>query len=404
MKYLRNCASSLVVAYFLLMGGCAITYNVNPELLPDTKGAALVQQLPLAVGVYIPHSVRSREFSKGTGHVQVGHALATTFEWALSQLFSKVVILNSTPSNAAIQSGLAGAIELANVSLSENQDSFVYEIIFYSPTGEKIDTWSLAGNMGNTALWDIESSSLSASMQSIGTGTSYGIRNQTAQFMLELPSQGAVKNWCQDAKIASTPLKPFIGNPLNRPARNNWRTMILPELISWRYTDHAKAMECVGNHLRIYDPPVEIVLAESIRLDFFPWLEPSTAPKTIGELRTLLQQPAMEQKLHELGIRYLLSIQGGTYTTIPGGGILCGAGMGGGGCFGFAFGTRDSSFTATIVDLQSEEQPREISSKESSGVYVPAFGIPIPLLAPTEASACEHLAKDIHAVISKSRQ
>ena len=38
--------------------------------------------------------------------------------------------------------------------------------------------------------------------------------------------------------------------------------------------------------------------------------------------------------------------------------------------------------------------------QEDGGVYVAAFGLPIPILAATESAACETLAARVHAVIT----
>ena len=303
------------------------------------------------------------------------------------------------PSVDQLPVGLVGVVELSDVSPKHAGVMASYEINFYSSGGAKTGSWSLNGA---SFIWDMEGSSLSP-LHSVGTDLTYVIRDLTASFMVELPRQESVKRWLEHANIRPAEIRPSLKVQPAKPQNSN-KVMILPTLPLWRYTDHATAMECVGNRLRAYSPPIEIVLAENVRFDFFPWLEPSTAPTTVEGLRTLILQPAIEQKMRGLGVRYLLSIQGGSSTSIPGGGILCGAGFGAGGCFGFAYGSHESSFAASIVDLQSEEPPREVLSKETSGVYVPAFVLPIPFLAPTEAVACERLAKDIHSVISKRWQ
>jgi len=393
----------LAIAMMLSVAGCAINYSIKPELLPAAPASAMVEQWPLAVGLYIPASVRNHEFTEGRARVQAGAELASTFGWALSQKFARVVELDASPQKAGIPKGLAGAVELANVSLNKYpslaHEEFVYDIVFYSTGGEGINEWLLVSHVGGSNIWDIERSSPSASLQSIGTSLSYAIRNQTAMFLVGLEDQPAVKYWLEAAHIRPAKGRPFIAtSPDIAPEANG--VMILPDLDTWRYTDNSSAMDCVGKRLRVSSPPVEIVLTDSVRNEFYPWLEPSTAPKSIDSLRTWLSEPAIKEKMRRIGIRYLLSVQGGTSTSIPGGGIFCAPN----GCIGFAYGSHESSFTATIVDLQSEEQPREVTSRETSGVYVPAFMLPIPFLAPTEAAACERLAKDIHAVILKSRQ
>jgi hypothetical protein len=327
----------------------------------------------------------------------VGTSIASSVEWALAQLFAKVELLDTAPSIGQVPTGLAGLVDLTDVSFKFTPVlgwTASYEIGFYSAGGEKTGSWTLG------PVERIVSTEVSYLAP---TGLSYAIRDLTAKFMVELPRQASARRWLEDANIRPAELRPFLKLQPDMAQYAN-KVMLLPPLPFWRYIDHEAAVECVGNRLLTLNPPVEIVLAESIRFEFFPWLEPSTAPATVEDLRKLIFQPAIEQKMRALGVRYLLSIQGGTSTSIPGGGILCGGSGMAAGCFGFAYGSHESSFTATIVDLQSEEQPQDVKSKETSGVYVPAFVLPIPFLAPTEAAACERLAKDVHDVISKNRK
>lgn len=361
----------------------------------------MVPQWPLAVGLYISPQVRSSEFSREAARVEVGSALASTFQWAVSQLFATVVVLDSQPNAKNIPGGLVGAIELTDVDLHEGDAPIGYDIKFYSAKGNSTDTYSL---IGTSSLWDGQRSSVSATFQTIGTALSYGIRNQTAKLLVELPKQNSVKHWLEDAGIRQTPLRPFRFRSPSNTQTGGERVMILPDLSSWRYTDNVKAMDCVGNRLRAYHPPVDVVVMDNvIRLEFFPWLEPSTGPSSIEDLRAWLSEPAVGEKIRELRIRYLMTFEGGTEMAIPGGGILCGGGGPGAGCFGFAWGTRNSSFSATILDLHGRTLPKEVVSTQSSGVYVPSFVVPIPFLAPTESVACERLAHDLYEVITKRR-
>lgn len=393
-------SAALLTAISLLLAGCAFTYSIKPELLPAAEASAMVQQWPLTVGLYVTPKVRSREFSRGAAHVPAGNELASSFQWAVSQLFANVVVLDAAPTAGSIPNGVAGIVELSDVALHEGDKPITYEINFYSGLGLKSETWSLVGTI---PLWDGERSSLSATMQNVGTGLSYGIRNQTANFMLELPKQDVVKQWFEKAGVRETQLRPFHVQRLSK-IQTAEKVMMLPDLLTWRYTDNNSAMECVGNRLRSYHPPVGVVAMDDvIRLEFFPWLEPSTGPKTTDDFRSWFSHPAIQDKMRDLGIRYLLSLQGGTKTEIPGGGILCGASMGGGGCLGFAWGTHESAFSASLFDLQDQAEPKELTSRESSGVYVPAFILPIPLLAPTESVACERLAHDLHETIVKMK-
>ena len=391
---------ALIIALCSGLAGCAFNYSINPELLPAPEASALVQPWPLTVGAYVSPQVRTQDFNYGGAHVAAGQALTSSFQWALSKLFATVVMLEQPPAAGELGPGLAGVIELSRVEHNQPSAPIKYEITFHSGAGSKVETWTLVGMV---PLWDVERSSLSATMQHIGTGLSYGIRDQTANLIVELPKQDSVRRWLASAGIHDPQLHPFYA-PHPSKSEVAAKVMILPDVATWRYTDNVAPMNCVGNRLRGYQPPIEVVTMDNaLRLEFFPWLEPSTGPKTSEALRAWIDDPAIRDKMHELGVRHLLAFQGGTSTNVPGGGILCGASMGGGGCLGFAWGSHVSAFTASLFDLQAQGAPKELSSQQTSSVYIPAFVLPIPLMAPTEAAACEKLARDLHEVISREK-
>lgn len=391
---------ALIIALCSGLAGCAFNYSVNADLLPAPEASALVQPWPLMVGAYVSPQVRTQEFTRAAAHVPAGQELTSSFRWALSKLFSNVVMLEQPPAAGNLPQGLAGVIELSKVELNEGTAPIKYEVTFHSGAGSKPETWMLVGTI---PLWDGERSSLSAIMQHVGTGLSYGLRDQTANLIIELPKQDSVKHWLASAGIHDPQLHPFYSRDPGK-GQVATRVMLLPDIVTWRYTDNVGPMNCVGNRLRGYQPPIDVVTMDNpLRLEFFPWLEPSTGPKTAEAFRTWIDEPAIKDKMRDLGVRHLLAFQGGTSTDVPGGGILCGASMGGGGCLGFAWGSHVSAFTASLFDLQDQGSPKELSSQETSGVYIPAFILPIPLMAPTEAAACEKLARDLHEVISREK-
>lgn len=394
---IRIVSAATVICFSLGMAGCTFNYSIKAELLPAESSTAMVHKAPTTVGLYINPRIRSYAFSRGAGRVQAGAQLASTFQWAVLQLFEKVVILDTRPSIDRFPIGLAGVIELSDVELNEGYAPIRYEIVIHDALDNKTATWSL---VGATTLWDVERSSLSATFQEIGTGLTYGIRNQTAKFMVELPNQIPADKWFKETDVQMPVMQQSLASrktDVEKPTG----ILILPNLIDWRYTDNANAINCVGNRLSALSPSEKLILLDNaFRLQFFPWLEPSTGPKSIEEFRALLTKPTIKKEMRLLGIRYLLSYAGGTTTNVRGGSMFCGAGFGAGGCMGFSWGNRESSFSASIIDLYEERNTKETTSKATSGVYVPAFGLPVPLMAPTESIACEELANRIHELIS----
>jgi hypothetical protein len=373
--------------------GCAFTYPVKQEVLPQPAAAAMVQPWPLRVGLYIPPAVRVRVFAQQGWRVPVGEPVASNFQWVIEQMFARVVVLDAPPAGHALPNGLDGVVELSDVAYEFTlPETLRYEVGLYSGNGERVDSWPIVTTL---PLWDIAESSLSSLMMSRGTELAYAIRDVTAQFMVHFTDRPAVLAWLAGAGVATAGVRPVFSSSGSAPPAEP-RILLVPNLGTWLYTDATRAMDCVGHRLAQARPPFEVMPAGQVRLEFFPWLEPSTAPKSLEELQRWAAEPAVRNKMRAIGARYLLEFRGGTKTEIPGGGILCGAGFGAGGCFGFAWGSRESAFNATLLDMWEGGKPLEVSATRRGGVYMPAFVLPIPLMAQTESTACEELSQRIH--------
>lgn len=110
-------------------------------------------------------------------------------------------------------------------------------------------------------------------------------------------------------------------------------------------------------------------------------------------MRHWLNEQAVQTQLRALGIRYFLEFRGGTKTDTKGG-MVCSYG-----CIGFVWGSRQSSFSAYLLDIQKLEVLAEENVVRGGRVFVPAFLLPVPLIAATKTSACQELAEKIHAAI-----
>ena len=76
----------------------------------------------------------------------------------------------------------------------------------------------------------------------------------------------------------------------------------------------------------------------------FPWFEPSTAPANAAGMRTLLERPGVTERLGQIGVRYVVWLDGSTRKTDSGGSVACAVGPGGGGCFGVGWWEKQSGY------------------------------------------------------------
>ena len=142
------------------------------------------------------------------------------------------------------------------------------------------------------------------------------------------------------------------------------------------------------------------VIEEDVFVDaLFPWFEPRTAPVNTSDLPELMALPALTGRLNELGLRYLVWVQGSTKRTESAGSLTCSVTPGGAGCFGFLTWEKDSSYEASVWDVRNGISAGKVSSDATGTSYMPALVVPLPFIAPVRSSACSSLANQLKSFL-----
>ncbi|MBL8270324.1 hypothetical protein [Steroidobacter sp.] len=124
----------------------------------------------------------------------------------------------------------------------------------------------------------------------------------------------------------------------------------------------------------------------------YPWLEPSTAPANAQGFTTFLARPGVSERVAEMGVRYIVWVDGVTQKTDGGGSIACAAGPGGAGCLGLGWWEKSSDYEATVWDLRQGISAGSLTTDvKGTSVMIGAIA-PIPLIAPVQSTACDRLA------------
>lgn len=155
--------------------------------------------------------------------------------------------------------------------------------------------------------------------------------------------------------------------------------------------------QCVAD--RMDGPDLPVTPAQTFNDRLFPWFEPRTAPQNVDDLRQLLDDPLIAQRLKQNPVRYLVWIDGTTRDTDSGGSMGCAVGPGGGGCLGFAWWEKNAAFEASVWDLTRASEVGRVSVDASGTSYMPAIILPVPLLARTEAAACSGLGDQLRELL-----
>jgi hypothetical protein len=159
-------------------------------------------------------------------------------------------------------------------------------------------------------------------------------------------------------------------------------------------------VDCVSRNMRNGGDAIKVVDEDEFRDAMFPWFEPRTAPANTSDLPEIIGQPALARRLEELGLRYLVWIEGDTDRTDSGGSLTCSVTTAGAGCFGFLTWENDSSYEASVWDIRTGQSVGKISSDAVGTSYMPAVILPLPLIARVRSSACNSMANQLKVFLT----
>lgn len=159
-------------------------------------------------------------------------------------------------------------------------------------------------------------------------------------------------------------------------------------------------VSCVSRNLRGGGNALHVIDEQEFRDALFPWFEPRTAPANTSDLPEIINQPNLTRRLDELGLRYLVWIEGDTDRTDSGGSMTCSVTTAGAGCFGFLTWENDSSYEASVWDIETGESVGKISSDAVGTSYMPAVIVPLPFIARVRSSACNSMADQLKTFLT----
>ena len=159
-------------------------------------------------------------------------------------------------------------------------------------------------------------------------------------------------------------------------------------------------IDCVSRNLSKGKDGVQVISEQEFMDAMFPWFEPRTAPLNTADLPELLRRPVLAERLREIGLKYLIWLEGSTKRTSQAGSLSCTVTPGGGGCFGFLTWEKNSSYEASIWDAHTAQTAGRVSSDANGTSYMPALVIPIPLIARVQSSACTSLAGQLKSFVN----
>lgn len=174
--------------------------------------------------------------------------------------------------------------------------------------------------------------------------------------------------------------------------------------ISARSADAQRRGKPFEPRSNLADKPFQIYADHHFIDSLYPWLEPSTAPGNAQAFSAFLARPGVAERVGEMGVRYIVWVDGVTQKTDGGGSIACAAGPGGAGCLGLGWWEKQSDYEATIWDLRNGVNAGTVTTAvKGTSVMIGAIA-PIPLISPVQSTACDRLASQLKAFLLGSEE
>jgi hypothetical protein len=147
------------------------------------------------------------------------------------------------------------------------------------------------------------------------------------------------------------------------------------------------------------DRPFQIYADNQFVDALYPWLEPSTAPANAQGFTAFLGRPGVAERVTQMGVRYIVWVDGVTQKTDGGGSIACAAGPGGAGCLGLGWWEKQSDYEATVWDLRDGVNAGTVTTDvKGTSVMIGAIA-PIPIISPVQSTACDRLAGQLKSFL-----
>lgn len=160
-------------------------------------------------------------------------------------------------------------------------------------------------------------------------------------------------------------------------------------------------VSCVSKNIGAGDSRLAVMQDQDFVDAVFPWFEPRTAPLNMTDLTKVISRPMIADRIQEIGVKYLVWIEGTTQRSEESGSVQCTIVSGGiPACFGFLSWESGSNYEASIWDVTEGIAVGKVSSEAVGTSFIPAVIVPIPFIARVRQQACSNLADQLKGFIT----
>ena len=179
------------------------------------------------------------------------------------------------------------------------------------------------------------------------------------------------------------------------------RVVVLGRKHKSRNETETDFLNCVSDQIAKKSDGVNVMSENEFVDSVFPWFEPRTAPLDVDDLSKVISRPLVAERIDEIGVRYLVWIEGDTVRSSEAGRLTCNIISGAiPACIGFLSWDSESNYEASIWDVESGVHAGRVSAEASGTSFVPAVVVPIPIIAQVRQSACAGLSDQLRAFLA----
>jgi hypothetical protein len=381
-----------------------------------------VEYFPASVGVYFPDDFFENNFYHKTndGHEHTFHnnpadASRRALSLAFETTFAEVRYLET------LQEGLDAAdlafvivpnivSMVADLSAEVIAVMMVYQFDFFAD-GEHLHSWQISGI-------DSVKRPQMQSAQTIQTISGPVLRESRPRAISPEKFDAVAKRSVWDA--ISVLLTEFdqqgpLVDMLPAPAVNGKAIELSSQITTGQVTlamvgpifDQAQVPEkkrleaCLIEEITDNGLSLQTVPLHSLRDQLYPWFSRNNYPRRLNELKLIVQEPAVKDRLQGLGVQYVLKWDGDTKVSQKEGQLY----MTPYGVVGYESADKTSVIRA---DLLAVEDGRVVTSfesiREGSASTLGLVFLPLPLSDDTEEEACEEITRQVDHFIQVNAQ
>ena len=407
---LRNLASLAIVFFLLVQTGCTPAVQTTPMTIDKVRYDPAVARFPASVGVYYPDDFFDNNFYHTTAddyqrtfHNNPADATRQALELAFRKTFAEVRYLDTLQQGFA-EDDLAFVIVPSIVAMPSHLDQqiiavgVVYQFEFFVE-GKHLYSWQVAGldfvkqpvgksspGPGNFANeLGVTRSISAAQFDAVAKGAVWDATSVLlAQFDQQLPLMGRLPGAVVMEKAARQP-SPDTDEPVTL-------AMIGSDYDQDQEPAKKRLERCMLEEIEDNELSLKPMLLGDLRNQLYPWLSRSNYPNGLHELESIVREPAVRERLRELGVYYVLLWDGETIQTPFSGPFYVTT-------FG-TIGYESSDKTSTIrADLLAVEDGRVVtsfeSSREGTDTLLGLVLLPVPIPEDTEGAVCEEITRQI---------